>query len=212
MTVNLILQGHVSSYYGMQFHKHTAYHVSTQEDTQPEIRQILTMDHGVLSLTSTRLRLNLRRAQSVYSYTSVCLWQSFRNLVIVFEYFFSDFHHYCTLSVYVCSCVTTLRLTRLKAPTNLLNCVMVFNILWAFSITVLHSLVECLLTPHFYWASCCCQMPSEFCVLFLLSWLLLIITDFHVVECLADDDLIPLSEKNQQAKIHKTQVWPQKAE
>ncbi|XP_070210409.1 PAN2-PAN3 deadenylation complex catalytic subunit PAN2-like isoform X2 [Littorina saxatilis] len=62
-------RGHVTSYYGMQCEKHSAFHVSSGTDTQPEVRQLLAVDGGVLSLTSTRLRLNLRRAQAVYAYT-----------------------------------------------------------------------------------------------------------------------------------------------
>ncbi|KAL8618043.1 hypothetical protein ACOMHN_021763 [Nucella lapillus] len=52
--------GHVSSYYGSQFHRHTAYHASPRGDLQPEVRQLLTIDEGVLALTSSRLRLNRR--------------------------------------------------------------------------------------------------------------------------------------------------------
>ncbi|XP_076473089.1 PAN2-PAN3 deadenylation complex catalytic subunit PAN2-like isoform X2 [Babylonia areolata] len=57
-------QGHVSSYYGSQCHKHTAYHASPRGDPQPEIRQLLTVDEGVLALTSTRLRVNRRTGQT----------------------------------------------------------------------------------------------------------------------------------------------------
>lgn len=57
-------QGHVSSYYGSQFHRYTAYHASPRGDPQPEIRQLLTIDEGVLALTSTRLRLNRRTGQT----------------------------------------------------------------------------------------------------------------------------------------------------
>lgn len=44
-------QGHVSSYYGMDFHKHTAFQVSPADIAEPEVRQILTIDSGVLSLS-----------------------------------------------------------------------------------------------------------------------------------------------------------------
>nr|KAG5693513.1 hypothetical protein BaRGS_006215 [Batillaria attramentaria] len=62
-------RGHVASYYGMDCHKYTAFQVSPAEDAQPEIRQIMTFDSGVLALTSTRLRCTQRRGLPVYTFS-----------------------------------------------------------------------------------------------------------------------------------------------
>lgn len=60
-------RGHMASYYGMDFHKYTAFQVSPAEDAQLEIRQTLSIESGVLSLTSTRLRFTHRRGLPIYS-------------------------------------------------------------------------------------------------------------------------------------------------
>lgn len=57
--------GHVTSYYGTELQKYTSFQVHNTED----IRQIVPLERGILSLTQGSLRCSLRRGLSVFTYT-----------------------------------------------------------------------------------------------------------------------------------------------
>ena len=59
-----ILQGHVTSYYGIDMQKYTSFQVHMSE----EVRQMVTLDRGLLSLTKSTLACNLRSGIPVFSY------------------------------------------------------------------------------------------------------------------------------------------------
>jgi hypothetical protein len=59
------LQGHVTSYCGLELQKYT----SLQVHATDEIRQITTLERGMLSLTQSKLRCSLRRGITLFDYT-----------------------------------------------------------------------------------------------------------------------------------------------
>ena len=59
-----MLQGHLTSYYGLGMQKYTSFQVHPTN----EIRQILTTEGRVLSLTSDNLRVSTKFGRRVFDY------------------------------------------------------------------------------------------------------------------------------------------------